>query len=330
MTGIGLIGDLHLSDKPPSNCTPEYNDQLFRMVEEIVHLSSQWDAAVFAGDIFHSKIPHRTSHRTVLRMMELINAFSCPVLLVPGNHDMQNDRLDSIHETQPFGALIRAGARLLHGWDDEFPLYGVPWQQDWDAFLRSDALIEWLTEGDDQFGDLKDCLLVTHAPIYPRGRENPWECIPASEFADVMQIGSCYYGHVHDHHGSYIEHTSGGNSQVHFCNQGSLSRGCLQEEDLGRIPAVTMWDPSAAGTPFFRVELSSAPPASEVFRLPEAAARVDYRARMDEFLLAVGSSTLSRTSVEAVLAHLQTLDLSDPERELAEAVLASAAAGELS
>lgn len=337
MTTIGCIPDVHLSDKPPSNCTPAYNDQIFEMLGEIAHLSYQWDAAVFAGDIFHSKIPHRTSHRTVQRMIEIIKMFSCPVFLVPGNHDLANNRLESIYETQPFGTLLHAGAELLNGWaSDGLPLYGIPWQQDWNN--PGDVFTEWVTEGDARHGSLADCLLVTHAPIYPPGKENPWECIPASEFACAMRHGSCFYGHIHDYHGVY---TADGLETVEdysvlFCNHGALSRGSLHEEDLTRIPAVTVWSVgTSVESPlgyrkFERVELKTAPPASEVFRLTEAAARVDYQTRMEDFLVAVGGSTVARTSVESVLMHLQTLGLPGPELALAEEVLASAAAGELS
>ena len=322
MTSVCLVGDVHLSDRSPVSCTPQYNDQLFTMLHEVVDLSGSADAVVFSGDVFHAKAPHRTSHRTVQRMIDVVQAFSCPVFLVPGNHDMQQDRLASIHETQPFGTLLQAGARLLVGWDREFPIYGVPWLQDWSD--HGEHFVEWLTEGDSRYGDLQNCLLVAHAPIYPPGRENPFECVPASDIAGAMQAGYCYYGHVHDHHGTFTV------DGVTFCNQGALSRGSLQEEDLTRRPAVTYWHSDRSGVAAFeRVELTSAPPADQVFRVAEAAQRVDHRDRLEDFLAAVGRAEVAQTSVEAVLAHIGTLGLAAPERALAEDVLRSAEAGEL-
>lgn len=323
VVSVVLVGDLHLSDRPPSQCGPEYNDQLFRMLQEVIALSSQHDGVVFAGDLFHLKRPDRTSHRTVQRMIDVVQSINCPVHLVVGNHDIQYGRVESIYETQPFGTLLQAGAHLLDGWDRDLPLYGIPWQQDWQN--PGDVFSDWLAgEGDARYDSLDQCLLVTHAPLYPPGRENPFECILASDFAAAVQEGFCYYGHVHECHGTYMV------DGVTFCNQGALSRGSLQEEDLTRQPAVTVWHSGRVGEAAFeRVELASAPPASEVFRIAEAAVRVDHRDRLEGFLEAVGRSQVAATSVEAVLAHLQTLELSEADRSLAEEVLAASVAGEL-
>lgn len=235
MAELLLIGDLHLSDRPPSNCTDDYNDQLFEMLWEIVSLADarHSDAVVFAGDIFHLKAPSKTSHRTVQRMIEVVQAFTSPVYLVAGNHDLQNDRLDSIHETQPFGVLLKAGAHHLHGWAEggKLPLFGVPWQQDWNGDC-SGEFAAWRKDPE------RACrsVLVTHAPLYPPGRELPYENVPASTFASWMgNVGSCFAGHVHEYHGEYEV------DGVWFCNYGALSRGSLHEEDLTRIPSVAIW-----------------------------------------------------------------------------------------
>lgn len=322
---IGLIGDLHLSDKPPSNCTDAYNDQLFAMLDEVVKIAADrvLDAVAFAGDLFHIKRPSATSHGTVQRMIEVVQAFDCPVYLVVGNHDILHDRVDSIHETQPFGVLLRSGARLLDGWAPDLPLYGVPWQQRWNE--GAPAFDAWCSG--DGMHDAEGSLVVTHAPLYPPGEELPWENIPASVVAAWMRnVGHLYYGHVHDFHGVF---TCDG---VVFCNQGALSRGSLHESDLTRRPAMTIWHSEVDGPAAFeRVELQSAPPASEVFRLEEAGVRIDYRDRMAAFLGALSDSTVTATSVEAVVAHVQSMPgLSDPERVLAAEVLNEAATGGLS
>lgn len=322
MTSLLCVPDLHLSDKPPTNCSSDYLDQLFTMLDEVVEISARCDAVVFAGDIFHIKQANRTSHRTVQRMIDVVQAFPVPVYLVAGNHDLAQDRLESIYETQPFGTLLQAGARLLTGWSRDFPLYGAHWEQDWQN--PGDFLTGWLVEGDARHGALSECLFVTHAPIFPPGKENPWECIPASTFAEWLQEGSCFYGHVHDYHGVFTV------DDVTFCNFGAVSRGSLHEEDLTRHPSVAIWHSDRSGEEAFeRVKLASAPPASEVFKLAEHAEKADYRERLDQFLSAVGQSTVSLTSVESVLDSLRSLDLSSADYELAEEVLEAAQAGSL-
>lgn len=321
MTSILCVGDLHLSDRAPSNCTDSYNDDLFTMLGEVVKVAEHrsTDAVVFAGDLFHLKQPSRTSHKTVQRMIDVVHSFSCPVYLVVGNHDIQNDRVDSIHETQPFGVLLKSGARLLDGWAEDLPLYGVSWQQHWDRDC-SEAFAGWAE--DCHRGD---ALLVTHAPIYPPGQELPWENVTASTVASWMdQTGSCYYGHVHDLHGSFQV------DGVSFCNQGALSRGSLHESDLTRRPAVTLWrSDSVCGQPFERIELESAPPADRVFRLAAAAERSQYADRLELFLSTVVRSSVEVTSVESVLARVRGMKLGADEVELAEEVLTAASQGEL-
>lgn len=317
---IGIVGDIHISDKPPTNCTESYNDDLFEMLTEVGDIAGrrQLSAVVLAGDVFHIKRPDRTSHRTVQRLIDVLQAYPCPVYMVIGNHDIQQDRLDSVFETQPFGVLLQAGMRLLSGWDFELPVYGVSWQQDWhDA---EEAFKEW---GGGAPHD--QALIVTHAPLYPPGQENPFENVPASVVAGwAGKKGYLYYGHVHDYHGVF--ETDG----VVFCNQGSLSRGSLHESDLTRKPAITIWHSDRSGPEAFeRVELKAAKPAEEVFRLVEHAERVDYRERLDAFLASVASTKVDATSVESVISHVRSLELGRAETDLAVEVLEQAASGEL-
>lgn len=321
MVSIGLVGDVHLSDRPPSNCTESYNDDLFELLQEIVKIAADrgLDAFVFAGDLFHIKAPSRTSHRTVQRMIDILQSFPCPVYGVIGNHDIQHDRLDSVFDTQPFGVLLQAGMKLLSGWDTEgLPIYGVSWQQDWQD--ASEAFAGW-RDAEARPG----ALVVTHAPLYPPGRELPYENIPASVVAGwAGNRGHLYYGHVHDYHGVFDV------DGVVFCNQGSLSRGSLHESDLTRKPAITIWHSDVVGPDAFeRVELASAKPADQVFRLVEARERMAYNDRLDLFLEAVAGSTVEATSVEAVIEHVRGMSLSGAETELAVEVLTASASGEL-
>lgn len=321
---ILCIGDVHLSDKAPSNCTDSYNDDLFDLLAEIVKISGDRgvSAVVFAGDIFHIKRPDRTSHRTVQRMIDVVQSFPCPVYGVVGNHDILHDRIDSIFETQPFGVLLQSGMHLLDGWAHGLPLYGVPWQQHWHE--GAPAFEAW-AEGPSPLHSPPTSLVVTHAPLYPPGQELPWENIPAATVAEWMaNHGYLYYGHVHDLHGTF---QAGG---VTFCNQGAISRGSLHESDFNRVPAVTIWHEDRTGVEAFeRVELTTAKPGSEVFRVEEHFAKVDYRDRLDAFLAAVAESTVSATSVEEVIEYVRSMGLPAPVLALATEVLSAAATGEL-
>src|SRR6187431_3286483 len=102
-------------DKPPAGATDLYLEDLFASMR----YTATWanghdiDAVVWAGDIFHHKNPARTSHATVLKVIEVVQSYEMPLFIVTGNHDISNDVLSSVHEKQPLGVLFKAGAAEL-------------------------------------------------------------------------------------------------------------------------------------------------------------------------------------------------------------------------
>lgn len=300
-----LLNDLHLSDRPPSSCTDSYTDDLFEMLYEITAIAEREDveAVIQAGDFFHIKTPSRTSHALVMRAIEWMRSLPVPLAVVPGNHDISHDRLDSIDKTQPLGLLYAAGAIRLEGYHESFPgLFGVPWQQSWDnPHARSRALREWTPNPNH--------LIVTHCPLYPPGQELPWENVVASEFAsDMGGQGNVLYGHIHDYHGQY---EAGG---VTFCNVGALSRGSLHESDLTRKIYVTLFDTETGS--FTQLDVPHKP-GDQVFRVREKMEIKDAEQKLDEFLESVGQTSLEVASMEQVVAHIQTLDVSDAVKKMA-------------
>src|SRR4051794_38946381 len=294
-----LMGDIHLSDTPPSSCTPSYQDDIFSLLWETVSLAhDNVRAVIWAGDIFHHKTPGRTSHRTVSRLIRLAQSYPCQVYVVPGNHDMSHDRLESIDDTQPLGVLLASGAAQLlaswmlptdaldlNGWVD--PVYGVPWLQRFDDDTVSEALAEYREHRHSH----PHSLVVAHAPLYPPGQELEFEHYLADNWAQRMDgTGGVYYGHVHEAHLTY---TAGG---VTFCNPGAISRGSLHEHNLSRKVSCAIWD-SDTGT-FDIVEIPHKP-ADEVFLLEAAADVKAGRVDFETFLAQIASATVSRASLEA-------------------------------
>lgn len=315
MTKILIVGDVHLSDRPPSSCTDSYLTDLFDLLGQVAGLSRDYDAVVQAGDLFHYKIPGRTSHRTMQATIEWVGDCACPVYVVPGNHDMTNDRFESVMDSQPLGVVLRAGARLLRGWDPSgLPLYGVPWLSTW-----NDRDPETGGPSALALGDVAEAteawrrapldghrLLVTHAPFYAPGFELPYEFFPTAAFAAALgRTGQVYYGHVHEAHGIY---ESGG---VTFANHGALSRGSIAEYDVKREIAVTSWD-SGTGE-FTKIPLAYRP-AEEVYRMADVTEARTAQLSLDIFLASIGEASIQITSVEAVMAHVRELGL-DPSVE---------------
>lgn len=308
-----LVGDVHLSDRPPSVRTDSYADDILAKLAWIVDYANEHaDVLVFLGDLWHIKAPSRTSHRLVQRTAEVLLQFDGRVLVVPGNHDLLNDRLESL-ESQPLGTLaLSPNVELLIGYDQSTRIFGLPYLQDWGPSLEYwmnrfgysvPGWSDWDPEdGANEFAPAP-ILLATHAPIFPTGDNPPYQFISAEDWASYMRFPvPVAYGHIHDQHGF---HQVG---DIWFCNNGAISRGSLHEETLAREPKVTLFDSEAEGCPFTSVDVPHKP-ASEVFRLAEVAEQKDAENRLEGFLEGLGDVSLTSVSVEQIVAHARSTDL---------------------
>lgn len=299
MVYIQVINDIHLSDRAPINCTDSYTDDLFELLGQTVEVAKKFDAyTVFAGDVFHLKQPSRNSHALVQRMIDLIKQYPNLVYIVPGNHDLLNDRLDSI-PSQPLGVLLKSGAHQLKDWDDTIglPIYGVPWLQRFTDHTVAESFKEYR----ERYQEFEQVLTVTHAPLYPLGKELKYEFYPSELWAEAMcNTGHVAYGHIHDYHGVW---ESGG---VQFCNNGALSRGSLTEHNRTRKIYTTIW--SSINGSFRAVELKHKK-AEEVFKIDQADRKKEAQLKLDDFLTAIGETTIEITSVDAVLNHVISLGI---------------------
>lgn len=297
-----LVNDVHLSDRPPASCTETYLDDLFDLLDQVGTIANKLDAdIILAGDVFHHKAPTRTSHGCVNRLISWAKSCVGTVWAVPGNHDLQHDRVASL-DSQPLGVAFASGAiERLDGWIDDGSgpfVYGVPWQMTFDDANVTDALLDFC---DGYKGD--PALVVTHAPLYPPGRELKYEFYPAEKWAEAMDgHGSVHYGHVHEPHGIY---TVGG---VTFSNPGALSRGSLHEHNLTRVPAVAIWD---SNTGRFEHLPLRAKPADQVFRLQEAAEVKQAGINLTGFLDSVRTTRLDVTSTASVIEHVESTHSDD-------------------
>lgn len=294
-----LIGDIHLADRPPSLRTDTYTEDILTKLKHAVRIAVDREvkAIVLAGDVFHIKTPTRNSHHLVQRTGEVLVSGGLPVIIIPGNHDLSNDRLESLRR-QPLGTLAKMeGIDLLMGPHEEFPLFGLPYLHDWAGELpvRMKNYRTWCADRKAEDFDFWP-LMITHAPIFPVGENPPYEFIGGDDWAELMQNGDCYYGHIHDPHGAYKPED---HLPVTLCNNGAISRGSLHEATLKREPHVTIWDETPGG--FEAVPLPFRP-AEAVFRLKEKEDVDEKVSRVEEFLENVGTTTFDGLSIEEV-AH---------------------------
>lgn len=281
-----LIGDVHLADRPPSVRTETYADDILDKVRWCSEYAEERALAgvVYLGDVFHVKSPSRTSHELVQRTAAAMQRFSGQTWIVPGNHDLSADRLDSL-ESQPLGTLALAERiHLADGFIDGPDFYAIPYLDDLQEFVRLCAVAQ----------DYAPRLIVTHQSIFPADQDPPYAHIKADAVAYALGATPLAYGHIHDPHGFYRAR------DAWLCNNGAISRGSLHEETLKRKPKVTVFDSEAEGCPFTSVDVPHRP-AAEVFRLDEVQEKKDAEAKLDDFLAKVGEVSLTSLSLEAVL-----------------------------
>lgn len=302
-----VVNDVHLRDNPPSSATETYQDDLFDLLHQVAVIAKERDAQViFSGDVVDFKQPARTSHRLIQRAIEAFREFD-NALVVPGNHDLQQDRLDSLMTTQPLGVIIRSGAlTVLDGWHLDLPVYGVPWQQQWyNTEVMFEVFDRWRSAGGVDEGpenaviDLDKALVVTHASIFPAKQDVIFERLPMTGSEGLPEamghMGYLAHGHIHDDHGV---HESEG---VTFCNFGALSRGSLTESNRERQVSVALWTPEGG---FERIDLD-ARPSEEVFRITEIEQKKAEKIDLDNFLSQVGQNTLEQSTTESVRSYIE-------------------------
>lgn len=309
---ILIVGDIHAADRPPSIRTDEYSEQVLAKLQQTVAIAEEHDveAVIWAGDAFHVKAQGRTSHGLVRGLVEVGQEYR-RWLIVPGNHDMAHNRIESIPK-QPLGVLYRAGAVQLCGQitlPSGLGVFGFPWLQDWTEW--GPWMKAWKTSSAK--------LMVAHAPLYPPAYEPYGEFFDTSTWASMMEReGHVYYGHVHDAHGVHIERSTEDPDifETHtfvFCNNGAISRGSLNESDLTRVPTVTLYDPDSSDI-FTPIELEYLP-AETVFKLAVKEVSDIQTERLSEFLEQVGRTELEGLSIEAVLAHVEGMDIKPETRQ---------------
>lgn len=302
-----LIGDVHLSDSPPSVRTETYTQDILDKLEFCVNYANEHtDVIVQLGDMFHVKAASKNSHALVQATAAVLSKFNGRVLIVPGNHDLSQDRLESLSK-QPLGTLaLTPNVELIDGFDEETGIYGIPYLDNIDE-MRGRIRI-----GVPPWHDTK--LFVTHASIFPPGKNPPYDHITADHLeTDGIPLA---WGHIHDP----VPFFQAGEFKAWFCNNGAISRGSLHTETVKRKPKVTLFDSEVLGCPFTSVDVPHKP-AEEVFRLVAHAEKVESEERLNEFLGSIQETNLTSLSMEDVLSSPSLSDLSDQAKaELAEII----------
>lgn len=303
-----VVGDVHLTDptNAPSVRSSSYTDDILKKLDWLAGQAEErgCEGVVQLGDLFHIKAPSRSSHRLVQQTHEVLTSRGIPVIIVPGNHDMRHDRLDSL-DAQPLGALGRmSGITVLTYDHDEFPIFSVPFLQDWNDLPKwIESYKDARCEGDDE-----TWILAMHAPIFPdHVSEPPYDHMRASDVDALVGDHKTLvaYGHIHDPHGI---HKGRADSPVQFANFGAISRGSLHAETLKRSPAAYVFDTIEATFDSLQIPHR---PIEDVFPMSQVVADKAREVGMTDFLTGVGSGAVDATNADSVVEAAKSAGLDD-------------------
>lgn len=290
------VGDIHAADRAPGSRRDDYRAAVRSKLENIREEASihKADAVLLTGDVFHRKEPVKNSHGLVRELIETFRSFPCPVYAAPGNHDMTNDRLDSIPK-QPLGVLFQSGA--VTQLDPEGHI-----------LTKGDLKVKIAATSYNEIDPLPEChkvklgsadVLVTVGHFYATPKGGPFFNHVAVSYDQLAGTETHIWvlGHFHMDQGvERIEDTW-------FINIGSLTRGALDEDNLTRqikVGHIQIHKPGPAATWSAREIPLRMAPADDIFDLKKHREKQAEKAAVEAFVHSLGAefSQLSDTAAD--------------------------------
>ncbi|MEL7340068.1 MAG: metallophosphoesterase, partial [Bacteroidota bacterium] len=101
--------DIHYADTSPSSRLDNWSDTILEKIRYVGKFAEEVsaDAVIDGGDFFDRKSPSRTSHKSIIRIMESHRDYPCPVYSCVGNHDCVFGDY-SFLDQQPLEVLFRS------------------------------------------------------------------------------------------------------------------------------------------------------------------------------------------------------------------------------
>jgi DNA repair protein SbcD/Mre11 len=301
--------DTHLSDNSPVSWKADYTEEIWNSLSQVGELAKQHqvNAVLDGGDYFHVKAPSKNSHHLVQKTALIHQGYKCPILMVPGNHDIRYNNLETL-ERQPLGTLYASRVfeqldeRVFEDGDLRVRVVGVPYSPN---LTLTELMGIQKKKGDTHL------IAVVHtlaALKPPSSIEDFWN-EPVFNYESLVSRNgpdAFMFGHWHKDQG--VEVVGG----KYFINQGALSRGALVRENLERTPKVALieFDGSELKVQTFKLDVA---PAEDVFDLEKKAVQERERQDIDQFvqrLVSEGEVDPDQT----IEVNIRNLDFADDVR----------------
>jgi exonuclease SbcC len=300
--------DVHLSDRSPASRVDDWAATVFNKLDQVKAVARKLGVhgVLDGGDFFHIKSPSRNTHDLVRQVADHHVGYPCPVYCTPGNHDSIYGDYTNLPQ-QPLGVLFSTGVfqRLYDEHEAVFEVdgvkvrvVGVPYHgktYDLERFAR-------IQRKDEDF-----LVCVAHVLAAEKGG-TMFEAEDILWYRDLAQYAPDIFLFGHWHKDQGVKEIGG----KRFINIGSLTRGSLSQDDVGRRPAIAMLTFEKEAEIKVQVLRLRIRPAEEVFDMD---ARVREEARtmtVDAFVESVRKS-IFQERVETVESTVDNMD-TVPER----------------
>lgn len=224
--------DVHLQEHNPPSRLGDYRADVFDKLQQIMDIAREVkaDFTTCGGDLFNPKKPEAIKHGTITALTTLYRSLDIPHYIVPGNHDLMKDRMDSLVE-QPLGVLLSSGTlkqmtnQVVKKQDLSLQLNAYDFDEEPDLSERacpSPSEVDVQVLGIHLYASPKGGTIYGGAKIF--------------SYAELGSTGHNIYllGHYHADNGVVDQYED--EKQQTFVNIGSLTRGDYGDENLKRNP----------------------------------------------------------------------------------------------
>lgn len=305
--------DTHVSDRSPASWKGDYPAEVWHNLFQVGVLARQHQAVAVldGGDYFHVKAATRNPHALVERTARVHSEYPCPTYSIEGNHDIAYNNLESVAK-QPIGVLYATGV-FRHLREEVFTadglqvrVVGVPYSP-----FRT---VDELRAIQKKPGDTHLIALVHQlAGADPPPSVEDFFGEPVFRYEELLTPGGpdmwCF-GHWHKDQG--IVRMDG---KV-FVNQGALSRGALQRENIERTPKAALLTCEPGGGFSARPLPMKVAPPEEVYDFDKKQRNERETAQIDQFVTMLQANA-SFTPENGIEANLDSLDFARDVRDLA-------------
>lgn len=110
MSSIIFVGDLHLKGSSPISRVDDYPTVILSKLESLINTAKSFncDKIMLLGDVFDSHITTLPYLAKVINTFKKISDAGIDVYTIVGNHDIKNNRMDSL-DSSALGILISTG-----------------------------------------------------------------------------------------------------------------------------------------------------------------------------------------------------------------------------